>query len=89
VITDQICDFPYGRIKGNLLVLLDEGDGVATGPADEAFEDLLFFGDIERGVLVVMKRAKRNVRPPFLDDVNVRGNDRHDVGVFKMSSIRS
>ena len=54
MITDQICDFPYRRVKGDLLVLLDEGDGVATGSANEAFEDLLFFGDVERGVLVVM-----------------------------------
>jgi hypothetical protein len=38
------------------------------------------FGDVERGILVVVERAERNVAPAFLDDGDVRGNDGDDVG---------
>ena len=39
--TRDFGDFPDSFVESDLLILLDEGYGVAASPADEAFEDLL------------------------------------------------
>jgi hypothetical protein len=48
---DEIGHLADRFFKRDLLVFLDESDGVAAGPTDEAFENLLFFEMLSEGFL--------------------------------------
>ncbi len=76
-------DFAQSFFEGNVLVILDEGNCVSALPAREAFVDLLLFGDIQRRIFVVVEGAKSNGITPFVDNVEIGGNDGYDIGVFK------
>ena len=51
----EFADEPVaGFYEGEVVIVLDEADGVAALATDEAHEDILFLVDMQRGVLVIV-----------------------------------
>ena len=70
----------HGLEEAHLLVLLEEGEHVATLTADEALVALLHRGDEERGRTVIVERADALVVHTGLPECQELADDVDDVG---------